>query len=120
VVKFVAAFAALALTGAAPAPLSGPLAADGYRFEATEFVQEQIKLRVVSVRSQEELDALGRENGITFRGRLRLRGLSRPAPGACTIYIVDQRITYAPEFLGHELAHCLYGEFHPERSRQIR
>lgn len=35
----------------------------------------------------------------------------------CTIYIVDERVSYRPEILGHEMTHCLAGDFHPHQPK---
>ena len=34
----------------------------------------------------------------------------------CTIYMIDPKVKYVPEFIGHELTHCIYGEFHPHQN----
>ena len=31
----------------------------------------------------------------------------------CHIHIVDPAVDYAPEWMGHELMHCIYGRWHP-------
>lgn len=35
------------------------------------------------------------------------------ADGSCTIHFVDPEVSYQPEWIGHETAHCFYGEWHP-------
>lgn len=30
----------------------------------------------------------------------------------CTIHMLDPKVEYRPEQIGHEYAHCLYGEWH--------
>ena len=37
---------------------------------------------------------------------------------ACTIHQIRPTVAYRPEEFGHELTHCLYGNFHPGRDEQ--
>ena len=32
----------------------------------------------------------------------------------CDIYMLDPKVSYEPEFYGHELVHCVYGVWHQE------
>jgi hypothetical protein len=31
----------------------------------------------------------------------------------CTMFIINPEERYVPEFIGHELTHCFYGQWHP-------
>jgi hypothetical protein len=33
----------------------------------------------------------------------------------CVIHMVDPGTDYLPEHIGHELAHCAFGNFHPRQ-----
>jgi len=35
------------------------------------------------------------------------------ADGSCTIHFINPEVSYQPEWIGHETAHCFYGEWHP-------
>lgn len=35
----------------------------------------------------------------------------------CNIHIVDPAVSYKPEKIGHELTHCLYGNFHKTQDK---
>jgi hypothetical protein len=39
-------------------------------------------------------------------------GFVSPDRPACTIHIVDPAKDYRPEWIGHELTHCLHGQWH--------
>jgi hypothetical protein len=30
----------------------------------------------------------------------------------CNVYIMDPKVNYQPEWYGHELVHCMYGDWH--------
>jgi hypothetical protein len=36
----------------------------------------------------------------------------------CTIHMVDPSSHYAPEFVGHEFLHCVYGQWHTDNNSQ--
>ena len=95
----------------------GNLGADGYRVETQMFVRDAIELKIVLYPS---VAALNNEYGRTHRvpaGRelMAFSSLLPDGTGTCTIHAVDPRVSYHPEFLGHELTHCLLGEFHPHQ-----
>jgi hypothetical protein len=43
----------------------------------------------------------------------KVAAFSQIRAGRCIIHFVDQRVAFEPEHLGHELAHCIYGAWHP-------
>jgi hypothetical protein len=83
-------------------------AADGYAFGEPTWVQTELRITVVLVPSAAEMRRIGPK----VEGR-ELMAFARVSPsGECTIYKLDSRKTYAPEWDGHELNHCIYGEWH--------
>ncbi|MBA4766071.1 MAG: hypothetical protein H2049_00365 [Porphyrobacter sp.] len=83
-------------------------AADGYSFGTPTWVRTELRVKVVLVPSLEELRRIGPK----VEGR-ELHAFAQISPtGECTIYKVDSRKHYAPEWDGHELNHCIYGEWH--------
>lgn len=89
-------------------------AADGYRYERTEFVRDRVEVTVVT---HPTIDALQRE-----AARLDVKpatgeelfgfGLVHPTEPRCTIHLVDPAKTYRPQHIGHEFTHCIRGRFH--------
>ena len=92
---------------------------DGYRFERAEIEQRTVTLHFVPVENQTDMQALAQINGIHLHsGTVKAFAIYRA--GSCTIYATDPKVAYEPEFLGHELAHCIYGNFHPEEDKSIK
>jgi hypothetical protein len=84
-------------------------AADGYVFGEPTWVATELRVKVVLVPSIEELRRIGPD---VPEGR-DLMAFARVSPdGTCTIYKLDSRARYAPEWDGHELNHCIFGEWH--------
>lgn len=82
-------------------------AADGYTFGKETFLNTDLKVKVVLVESQSELRRIGpKVEGLMAFSKIN------PEAKTCTIYMVDSRKDYQPEWIGHELAHCVYGEWH--------
>lgn len=92
--------------------------ADGYRFEEADWVATDLNVRVVLLPSEEALtDAYAEVNGRTLGPNEQLAVFGQVNPnGRCTIYKIDSRVSYAPQWDGHELNHCIYGEFHARQN----
>jgi hypothetical protein len=97
-----------------PSPREGN---DGYYMQPTERLAERpIKFNLVnSDRALWEAYA-NTKGGRELRHNEQLFGFTTITKDECTITIVDPAITYRPEQLGHEVAHCLYGAWHPDQN----
>jgi hypothetical protein len=81
---------------------------DGYRFEKVQWEQPQMQVTLVTHKSLADLQRAGPE----VKGHA-VQAWSVVNPnGQCEIHIVDPAVKYVPEFIGHELTHCAYGNFH--------
>lgn len=93
-------------------------AADDYYFEEKEFERTSLGVTVVLFETRREFEEtakqkLGRDfpvETVAAFGSLSLVGNN------CTIYTMDASVQYEPEFLGHELAHCIWGRFHEKQN----
>jgi hypothetical protein len=91
---------------------------DGYYFEKESFTRTEFPVEIVLV---ENAAAMAAE----ISKRKNLHGTVEPTKVAafsvirmndpkCTIYMIDPKNKYEPEFIGHELVHCIYGVWHSE------
>jgi hypothetical protein len=89
-------------------------AADGYRFEQSEYAQASVALSVVEHDSIGALRGAAAAAGVRIEGGRGLMafGVISPDRAHCTIHIVDPASDYRPEWIGHEVAHCLHGRWH--------
>ncbi|RIA37465.1 hypothetical protein DFR49_3350 [Hephaestia caeni] len=87
---------------------------DGYAFERQEFNRTHLSVTIVTHPSLADLQRAGGDAGAdpgSGRELAAFSTLSATSP-ACTIHIVDPHVRYEPQWLGHEMAHCIYGRFH--------
>jgi hypothetical protein len=102
-----AIFAALALAGCQQQ------GADGYAYERTEFDRREIAVTVVAHPSLADLRAEAARRGVSDGDReIMAFGLVAADRPACEIHIVDPAKDYRPEWIGHELTHCIRGRWH--------
>lgn len=95
------------LTGCAPT------APDGYTFDRPQYVETKFTTEIVLVDNQAELVKLAPAGTQKFGTELMAFARLNRDQHRCTIYMVDARRAYQPQWLGHELAHCIYGDWHP-------
>lgn len=111
--KKAAAIFLLALTSCNPVPQKG---ADGYTFREKQFERTEVQINIVTYKSQADLQrALGNRAGVDASNVVAFSVL-RPPFDTCTIHMVDPNVSYQPEFVGHEMLHCVYGQWHRDNN----
>jgi hypothetical protein len=111
-----------ALSGCEPKK-SGNMGRDGYRFETAQYVSTDLDTNVILVKSQQEMLTLYTEKtGKQMPPNAKLHAFATlypTHPEVCTLYMLDPRTTtYEPEFIGHEFAHCVFGQWHPTQDKR--
>ena len=102
-----AAFFAVSASPERLRPIDGPRGIDGYVFQQKEMRRLDLRLRVVQYPSRH---ALAAAHPNPPKGLLAFAEWNS---AGCVIHVLDPAIRYEPHILGHELAHCLHGNFHP-------
>lgn len=89
-------------------------APDGFTFGKAEYDRSAIEVEFVVFRTAGELQAEAERLGAwTGEGKaIRAFSAIRPGGGKCTIYMLDPKFDYMPQYIGHELMHCKYGRWH--------
>lgn len=91
---------------------------DGYYFEKESFTRTEFPVEIVLVKdaAQMEAEIKKRKNihGKVEANMVAAFSVIRTNDPKCTIYMIDPKNKYQPEFIGHELAHCIYGVWHSE------
>lgn len=110
-------FCAIVTALLALASCGKPEGSDGYTFEKQS---QMIDPRPIVVRTYPSVAALKaayaqQKNGRKLGESEELFGFS-VINQICTIHIVRPSVAYHPEEYGHELTHCLYGEWHPHQN----
>ncbi len=90
-----------------------PQSMDGYVFEAKEFTNTNIRVTMYYYDSLKDLrmEAQIRE----YSGYKQLLAFAEGDDMYCEIHTVDPEIDYRPERYGHELMHCIHGNWHSEQ-----
>lgn len=96
----------LMLTACGPSP-----GADGYRFGEAEFERETVQVTLVQYDRQADFITAARANG-AYREGLEAFALLEANSPACEIHIMRIATNYRPEWLGHEMTHCIHGRWH--------
>lgn len=90
--------------------------ADGYHFETTSVRIAPRKIETVLYPNLAALNVAFKNTNHRISETRQLMAFSVITKETCTIHMIDPKVRYMPEFLGHELTHCLYGEFHPSQT----
>jgi hypothetical protein len=86
---------------------------DQYEFQRKEVFNSHLNINIVEHPTLKDLQAAGNARKATTTDTVLVQAWSViDNKGNCTIHIVDPQVKYAPEFIGHELVHCIYGRFH--------
>lgn len=109
--KVLAILSILILAGCEPAPKKG---ADDYLFESKEYEKTNLNIEFVILRNQSEFDQAAKQYANGVQG-LEAFGILIPSENRCILYIKDPEWQYVPEFIGHEVAHCIWGRWHDKR-----
>mgnify|MGYP001202550454 CR=1 FL=1 len=85
-------------------------AADGYAFGTPEYTATDLHLQIVPHDDLPSLRA-AMPAGNEVEGR-EVMAWSRLYSDRCEVHIVSPAKTYLPEWIGHEIAHCIHGRWH--------
>jgi hypothetical protein len=98
----------LSLTACEP---QSNLGSDGYRFGEKQYEQSSVQVNVVTYKTREKLVASAKKLGVNNEDIAAFAILQKNGK-ICTMHIIDPEVSYEPEFIGHEFAHCVYGQWH--------
>ena len=88
--------------------IDGETGRDGYVFQQREFTRLDQRIVIHLYPSVEALRAVNGPGSLLV-GRAQWGFFA----GVCHIHVVDPAARYMPDIIGHELAHCMHGNFHP-------
>lgn len=86
--------------------------ADGYRFERKEWERAPSTVTIVTHPTLAHLRAAAPPDAVAGEGRENM-AWSVIRGAQCEVHIVDPGKDWMPEWLGHEVAHCAWGRWHP-------
>ncbi len=83
--------------------------ADKYMFGKAEWYRPDTQIEFVTHPS---LADLRRATPADIHELPDIMAWSVISQGKCIVHILDPQISYKPEWIGHEIAHCIYGRWH--------
>ena len=92
------------------------ISGDGYKFGNKEYEQNNLQVKIVVYKSIRDLQISAAKHKVTADDKTAAFSVLQEIPhnNVCTIHILDPKIGYWPQFIGHELTHCIYGRWHKE------
>lgn len=93
-------------------------ASDNYRFLEKEYETLKPGVEFVLMRNQEEYNTVMKKHFGRDWKKISAFTFWDKQKATCKIYIKDPAWSYEPEYIGHEVAHCIWGRFHRGREGQ--
>lgn len=84
---------------------------DGYKMEKQDYNLRRLTVDFVDYPSEKAFKDAAVAKGLDKDQVLAFSVISA-STGKCEIHLVDPLLAYKPELIGHEVAHCRYGQFH--------
>lgn len=88
--------------------------ADGFEFSRKQFERLEPQISVVTYEYDNDLQAAARRLGA--RGTKNMRAFVVMQGERCEIHVIDPERSWQPQDLGHEFAHCVWGDWHSARA----
>jgi hypothetical protein len=85
---------------------------DGYYFESVDMPNTHRQITIITHPSLIDFSNEIQKRHIKRDGEVFGFSVINPIKNSCEVHIVDPALRYKPEELGHEITHCLYGNFH--------
>jgi hypothetical protein len=87
-----------------------PVAKDGYAFGEKQYSKKTVQVNIVEYPTRQSFNKELARRKLT-KDVVAFSTIAAPFD-KCTIHMVDPSVEYVPEFIGHEFAHCAYGQWH--------
>lgn len=94
-----------------PAAAQSRVGVDGYTFLSKAAQNYNFRVKVVVYKDRAALNAEARKRGLPLATAAFTISPTR-IDNTCYIHIVDPYNRYEPEIVGHEIHHCIYGQWH--------
>lgn len=91
--------------------------ADGYAFTTpAKFDNKNLKTTIVQYDTLDQLRKIYKEHPLSDEEKANnIMAFTEEGSNECTVHIISPFISYEPEYIGHELLHCIYGNFHEDQ-----
>lgn len=86
--------------------------ADGYRFEAPTRDLRGLQVTVFAHDDRADMLKAADKAGAEVEQGRELQAWSTLTRNGCEIHVLNPAKEYEPEWIGHEMTHCIWGEWH--------
>jgi hypothetical protein len=92
---------------------------DGYTFGEPSFEKNRVTITIVTYSSRKELLEAAKKTGINNRDLAAFALIPADSNNnTCTVHIMSPKVSYEPEWYGHEFMHCFYGQWHTSNNHR--
>lgn len=86
---------------------------DMYTFGEPQYIKDHSYIKIVTYDTFASLALSARIHGFDQWQAIRAFAIQDPSLlGPCTVHMVDPRMSYDPDYVGHEMLHCFFGNWH--------
>lgn len=86
---------------------------DLYKFSTPQYFKDHVFVKIVTYPTFAHLALAAKIQGFDNWQAVRAFAVQDPSLlGPCTVHIVDPSVSYHPDYAGHEILHCFYGNWH--------
>jgi hypothetical protein len=89
---------------------------DGYTFESIDMPNTGKKITFVLYKSDHHFRYEVKRRNLVPDRLVFGFSIINQEKNTCEVHIVDPAVRYDPEAVGHEITHCLYGNFHKSQA----
>lgn len=88
-------------------------ALDNYYFTGVQYKRSQVEIKLILYSNYDDIaKAAGEDLSVGPNEYIVAFSKNNIKENVCEIHMIDPEIAYRPEFTGHEMLHCFYGQFH--------
>lgn len=104
---------ALSLVALASCNDASKTGVDGYTFGKPSFEKSEVKIKIVTYDNKKSFLEAGKKAGVNNPNLAAFALIPvDPTDNTCTVHIMSPKVSYEPEWYGHEFMHCYYGQWH--------
>ena len=96
-------------------PNNPVMGADGYIFGKTEYESHSFHVNIITYKNRTTFMNAAQQFNVDSE---RLVAFTVSNENTCTMHIMDPRVKYQPEYVGHEFLHCMYGQWHTDNEHR--
>lgn len=105
---------------AAMVGLSACHPSDGYEFEEKQTTRPQVEISIKEYDNSDEIQKSAKHFGLKTDNGTTVNAFNvyYTEDNHCVIHVMNPEVSYRPVDVGHETLHCIYGDWHPTKTKE--